>query len=195
MRNFIVFFLISHAPLRAAIDAGGSWSALGSFGNHSSIGSPFSSSSETLGNIEIVYATWEPTPDQDADGNGIADIWEQEFFGTHGVNPSHDNDGDGANNMMEFVAGTIPTDPKSSFRLSLRHQVGGMSLSIPTVVGRTYRVWGRDSLSNQTQGWTLHDTFTGSGVVVEWTFSPSQAPNNRWFFRIEIIRGTPAPTN
>jgi hypothetical protein len=52
----------------------------------------------------------------DANGNGIADYWEQfySFGGLFNVSdPNGDADGDGATNLQEFNAGTDPTDPQS----------------------------------------------------------------------------------
>jgi len=43
----------------------------------------------------------------DADANGLPDWWELFYFGTH-VDPYGDNDGDGLNNLYEYLAGTDP---------------------------------------------------------------------------------------
>lgn len=45
----------------------------------------------------------------DTDGDGIPDRWESQYFGSAtGGNPNADPDGDGRNNLQEFVAGTNP---------------------------------------------------------------------------------------
>ncbi len=45
----------------------------------------------------------------DTDGDGIPDRWESQYFGNAtGGNPNADPDGDGRNNLQEFVAGTNP---------------------------------------------------------------------------------------
>lgn len=45
----------------------------------------------------------------DTDGDGIPDRWESQYFGSAtGANPNADPDGDGRNNLQEFVAGTNP---------------------------------------------------------------------------------------
>lgn len=46
----------------------------------------------------------------DADGNGLPDTWEQQYFGGTGTNPAADLDGDGRTHLEEFQAGTDPTD-------------------------------------------------------------------------------------
>ena len=56
----------------------------------------------------------------DTDGDGIPDGWELYY----GFNPrvasdaQADLDGDGQNNLQEFLAGTVPNDPRSVLRMS-----------------------------------------------------------------------------
>jgi hypothetical protein len=50
---------------------------------------------------------------QDLDGNGIPDWWEYSFFGTNGVPPATDIDGDGFGAGDEYRDRTNPTDPSS----------------------------------------------------------------------------------
>ena len=54
----------------------------------------------------------------DANGNGINDDWEVANFGHMGVSPTADPDGDGANNLQEFLAGTDPNSADSEFRIT-----------------------------------------------------------------------------
>ena len=54
----------------------------------------------------------------DADGNGINDDWEVQYFGRIGVDPNTDPDGDGFSNLQEFLAGTDPTNGAASFRIT-----------------------------------------------------------------------------
>jgi hypothetical protein len=46
----------------------------------------------------------------DTDQNGLADVWEIQYFGEVGVDPDGDADGDGLTNMQEFTAGSDPND-------------------------------------------------------------------------------------
>jgi subtilisin family serine protease len=46
----------------------------------------------------------------DSDGNGLADWWEQLYFGALGQTPGADDDGDQLTNLTEFLVGTNPLD-------------------------------------------------------------------------------------
>lgn len=48
--------------------------------------------------------------DPDTDGDGLPDSWETNFFGNLASNQNNDNDGDGANNLQEFQAGSWPNE-------------------------------------------------------------------------------------
>jgi hypothetical protein len=80
----------------------------------------------------------------DANGNGLADSWEQEYFGV--IAPSHpgtvDTDGDGMNDLGEFRAGTNPTNAASLLRFAtpLAPNPGVVRLDWPTVPCRAYRL-------------------------------------------------------
>jgi hypothetical protein len=47
----------------------------------------------------------------DSDGNGLPDSWETSYFGHLGVSLSGDPDGDGLNNLQEYLHGSNPKNP------------------------------------------------------------------------------------
>ncbi len=172
----------------AQIDSGGGLVAIGAGANHSSIGSPMQTGGDLTGIIEILYP---PAPtlssDSDSDANGLPDAWEIEHFGSIGRDPYADADGDGTSNLMEFLAGTNPLSGASVFRPTTHTSGGKLILTVPTVTGRSYRVWGTANLQST---WTENETILGDGSTVEWEYLMSQS--TRYFLRIEILI---APTN
>jgi hypothetical protein len=139
------------------------------------------------GVIEILYPT-APTlnPEADTNANGLPDSWEIENFGALGVVSSADEDGDGTTNLMEFLAGTNPRSAASVFRPTSRIESGKLILSVPTVSGRNYRVWGTANLQT---GWGSEplDTIHGDGSIVKWEYLMSQSSSGRFFLRVEIM--------
>lgn len=75
----------------------------------------------------------------DADGNGINDDWEVQYFGFIGVNPNADPDGDRMSNYQEYLAGTNPTNRVSCLRITALSETGnGVAVNWTTVGGKSY---------------------------------------------------------
>lgn len=169
---------------QAQIDSGGGISSVGSATNHSSIGAPFETDGRSTGLIEILYPPAPVLdPEEDADSNGFPDAWEIEHFGSIGALPTDDTDGDGTTNLMEYLAGTDPQLPGSTFRPTSEATGSDLVLKFPTVSGRTYRIWGSPNLKS---GWTLRDTFAGDGSLMEVSYATAQTPAG-YFLKIEIL--------
>jgi hypothetical protein len=183
-RFIFVFFAACGGLFSAAIDSGGGVALLGGGANHSSIGGALDTSASATGLIEILYP--KIPVGSDADGNGLPDAWERQHFGATGTSASADADGDGTSHLMEYLAGTDPRSAASVFRPTSHASGGNLVLTVPTVDGRSYRVWGTTNLQGT---WTQHDTITGDGSTVEWLYALSQSP--KYFLRIEIL----IPTN
>jgi hypothetical protein len=179
----LLFALASGAL--AAIDSGGGLSDLGSGTNHSSIGAPLATGGSVAGLIEILYPPAPALdPEADTDGDGLLDSWEDEHFGNLTANATADSDGDGTTNMMEYLAGTNPRSAASVFRPTSHASGGNLVLTMPTVAGRSYRVWGTANLQG---AWTQHDTITGDGSTVAWEYLMTQSATGRYFLKIEIL--------
>ena len=91
----------------------------------------------------------------DADGNGINDDWEYQHFGSVGIDPAGDADGDGMTNRDEFVFGLDPNSGSSvsplvaqldpvTGRFSYTRATGGFG-------GLTYTIWTSADLQTCTQ--------------------------------------------
>jgi hypothetical protein len=75
----------------------------------------------------------------DADGNGINDDWEVQYFGYIGVAPNADADGDGMSNYQEYLAGTNPTNGASNLRITSLTLTGNdVAVNWKTVGGKSY---------------------------------------------------------
>jgi hypothetical protein len=167
----------------AQIDSGGGLTSLGGGTNHSSIGAAYSTGDSASGLIEILYPpapALDPAMDNDSDG--LPDSWENQHFGNLTANVAADSDGDGTTNLMEYLAGTNPNSAASVFRPTTHTSGGNLVLSVPTVSGRSYRVWGTANLQDT---WTALDTIIGDGSSVEWLYQLNQS--YKYFLRIEIL--------
>jgi hypothetical protein len=77
----------------------------------------------------------------DADGNGINDDWEVQYFSRIGVDPTADPDHDGGSNYQEYLAGTNPTNGTSFLRItSLAITGSDVAVNWTTVGGKSYIV-------------------------------------------------------
>ena len=186
LRIFLIASAAFSGLLVASIDSGGGVASLAGGANHSSIGGGFDTSAGATGLIEILYP--EIPAGSDADANGLPDAWETQHFGVTGASASADADGDGTTNLMEYLAGTDPRSGTSVFRPSSRVESGKLILTVPTVSGRSYRVWGTSNLQTT---WTAHDTISGDGSTVAWEYLMNQSAISRYFLKIEIL----IPTN
>jgi Tol biopolymer transport system component len=98
-------------------------------------------------------------PGTDSDGDGIPDWWMQQYFG-HPTGlagdqsrSNDDADGDGASNLQEYLAGTVPTAPTSVLQVTISPSAaanGSALLTWPAVAGRGYRVQYKDNVSDPT---------------------------------------------
>ena len=187
--NILSLLLALASGALAAIDSGGGLSDLGSGTNHSSIGAPLATGGSVVGLIEILYPSAPALdPEADTDGDGLPDSWENEKFGNLTATATADSDGDGTTNLMEYLAGTNPSSAASVFRPASHVAGGNLVLTVPTVSGRSYRVWGTANLQGS---WTQHDTISGDGSSVAWEYLMSQSATGRYFLKIEIL----IPTN
>ena len=182
----------------AGIDSGGGRASVGTSSILVSIGEPFATTPSVAGSsqifpgqIEVLYQLSTPT-DPDSNGDGIPDSWGIQYFGQAVISASADTDGDGANNMMEYLAGTDHTSASSVFRPAGTWSGSVFTLDFSTVAGRSYKVWWSVDLET----WSLHQAVTGTGSLASVGFTPathdhsyvSRSGPAKYFFRIEIAK-------
>ncbi|MBW8780362.1 MAG: discoidin domain-containing protein [Verrucomicrobia bacterium] len=119
----------------------------------------------------------------------LLQAWRLANFGTT-VNAgnaadSADPDGDGLTNGQEFAAGTDPTNTSSVLKVTdIAVGGGNITVSFPTVPGKTYRVERSDTL--QAGSWSvLQDNITGTGGIFRVTDGGAAGQSKR-FYRIVI---------
>lgn len=99
----------------------------------------------------------------DGDGNGLPDWWEQQFFGSAGVNPATVCS-NGFNTIHEaYLAGLDPNDKNARFGI-LEHKPGlNGTLRWTAVSGRVYSVYWSTNLLNGFQ--PLQTNYTGGSIT------------------------------
>jgi len=118
------------------------WTRYGSdFGNYGSTMVDVSGSSGeiAIGPYSMLILSRQAHPDLDADGDGLRNGWEQQFFGNplSGV-ASDDNDSDGANNLQEQAADTNPTNAGSVLKFTSIIPTG-TNLTLQWIGGQSVR--------------------------------------------------------
>lgn len=84
----------------------------------------------------------------DAEGDGLPDDWELAHgLGMGTQDATGDLDGDGSNNLAEFLAGTDPRDPGSHLRLLITPLASSLRLSVNGIEGKVYDIQQREAVS------------------------------------------------
>ncbi len=146
----------------------------------------------STGTINLTILNVDPDNFGTYAGDGVGDDWQVQYFGlppNTNAGPLRDPDGDGQTNRFEWIAGLIPTDAQSAFKLSIVGSAQGANLIFgPTVVGRTYTVkYGFDFLD-------VPNWLTLSGGVVsdlgnQRTVTDPNAPASpKKYYRVEIAK-------
>ncbi len=123
------------------------------------------------------------------DGNGLPVAWELQNFKHTGVDPNADPDGDGMNNLQEYLAGTDPNNANSNLRItSANFASGGISAALVwnSVAARYYYVQkavNLDSLAWTDSGLGL---VTPDGTSTSLNFTDTNAPTR--FYRVQAVR-------
>ncbi len=130
-----------------------------------------------------------PDTNSDFDNDGLPFGWEV----LHGLNPNAgadgllDLDGDGFANRREFMLGTDPGDPSSTFRIRnvTRNQDGSCEIVWDAVPGRNYQVHATTSLTSPFS--PLSGVISaGPGETGKSFIDASPAATSK-FYRVEIV--------
>jgi hypothetical protein len=143
---------------------------------------------EADGNVTDTF-TIVKQGEADSDGDGLPDAYEI----THGFNrhdPADallDRDHDGVVNLDEYVMGLQVSTP-DQFPWSITRESPAVTIHIPTLPGRTYRVW----FSQNLQTWLPASApFPGTGQLIPWIDNGAVTGNlpaiaGKRFYRVSV---------
>jgi hypothetical protein len=139
------------AEISLVLESGTYYLAVRSTGAGDPFGAPQPSGYTRYGSIGQYTLSGQVPVDADADDDGLPDEWEIDYFmSPTNTLPGADPDGDGLDNYGEFIAGTNPTNPASSFTATLSPAASNgavpVVLSWQPVTGRVYGVQWSDGL-------------------------------------------------
>ncbi|MCO5062102.1 MAG: glycosyl hydrolase family 18 protein [Kiritimatiellae bacterium] len=130
-----------------------------------------------------------PDPLLDSDGDGIPDAWEELYFGGPTNATAHaDDDGDGASNWDEYIAGTLPLDPLSHLAITAMDPhltpATDFILRWPSVSGRSYSIW---ATTNALSAYTQHVGSLPATPPINSFTNPISPDANEQFYEIRVI--------
>lgn len=123
-------------------------------------------------------------------GDGIDDAWQVQYFGfDHPLaGPAFDPDGDGADNLFEYVTGTVPVDASSRFRLRAEPVPGQPQqrklVFHPRLPGRIYTVQFTTDLA--AGPWLPLVDFSTADAGEERSVTDLSATGPRRFYRVQV---------
>lgn len=147
---------IQFATMPVALESWEEMDVTAQVGPGGPVGFAFSSTSLSYMNIWTKESTNAPVLEvtvaadsADWDGDGLPNDWELAYFGgeTNAVASGH-GDGDGMDNLSEYIAGYDPTNSESFFVATTGVDTAGFVISWNAVSNREYGVWHGSNLTN-----------------------------------------------
>lgn len=174
-------------PSRTSVSASGLVSAGIYYGNWS-----FSTAARlegVTGSFAISVTDADPDNFGFYAGDGLSDSWQVTYFGLNNsaARPAADPDGDGQDNLFEYRAQLIPTDPASRFftEISIVQGVARITYG-PVKAGTTYQVKYTPDLVTWLRLNSSPPTQTAGGMNTE--FDAASAGNARRLYRVDVSR-------
>lgn len=138
----------------------------------------------------------------DTDQDGLPDAWEENQLYNTGlpttdlwrVTPTGDLDGDGINNLTEYIAGTYASDATETFYLKITQATAARSdFEFFTITSKVYKL----EKSTDLKSWTSAEftvgtastptsAYTATGVGTVKGFIPHAADETQTFYRLNV---------
>lgn len=123
----------------------------------------------------------------DTDGDGLPDSWENQHqldaMDSTGINGADgDPDGDTANNLQEYLAGTDPRNASSVLRIVSQGN-GGRRLTWNSVPGKGYQVYATPDITTQFEA--ISSTINATNTTA--TFLDNTASVSNEFYRVLVL--------
>lgn len=119
----------------------------------------------------------------DTDGDGLPDWWETEHFGNLTQTATGDPDGDGFNNLNEYIAGTAPESTSSRLALGVSSSGTSAALAFPSFQDTRYQIEFSSDLSHWS---TLGSVITGTGAPIQ-VSDPAGTTSSKRFYRLHLL--------
>jgi hypothetical protein len=126
---------------------------------------------------------------RDADGDGIPDWREQQYFGSiTNCAPEADPDGDGMPNLLEYLADTNPTNALSVLRVSrIVSEAGGLRIEWHGGAQAQQFLERKKDLGSVTDHWIVIYT-NKPPTAIQTNFLDLIGTNRALFYRVRAVR-------
>ena len=121
----------------------------------------------------------------DSDGDGLPDLWEQQYFGGLQFGAHDDTDSDSMSNLAEYKAGTNPNDHDSRFAFIHVQTApeGGVLVEWSSVEGESYSLHRSSDLLS---GFTIiQANILAAGPVNSYRNATALGPGPH-FYRVQL---------
>lgn len=148
---------------------------------------------DTAGHYTRLTRTVVTGQNNDSVGDGIPDWWRAQYFPPGNGSTTNvprscatcDPDGDGMNNLAEFLSGTVPTNSGSALRIiNIALQPNGdCQITWASASGINYQVWATPDMTTAFS--VLSGTIPSAGATTSYT-DPSASGGPK-YYRVQIV--------
>ncbi|MBT6462361.1 MAG: hypothetical protein HOK49_07465 [Opitutae bacterium] len=144
-------------------------------------------STDAFGLIASSWTILPPSPGShgngDSDEDGLPDEWENQYFSNQDSGPDEDFDGDTQSNLVEYHAGTDPTDIQSAFTAITTEKTSANEFTIHwfSAPGKTYNIQYVEKLTEDWMDLRTDVPAATAGNATSFTDSGLQGKTQRYY--------------